>query len=294
MLQGLCGVFGIKKKIPDRALFITERLHNKRLFRRHLSKISGIYSPWHYEYGIELNPNEFNSFPVLFKPDHAGGGRGICQINNEIEYIKFSKDNSPDAVRGIIEEVVEGNLYSISLWLKQGKPIFFYGEREFVNQKIFRVNGSVSSNHIQSIFIELKIPEILSEILSEFEIYDGFCHTQIMISGSGSWKIIESMLRFPGDMYSYNVDNFGALPYSSYYLDTFNKKSGFDKVRKKIYPTESTYGRVMLKKRDQLKDFIVPFAEFRSHKEDHNDLYRILFFKTGLDLHNYDEFCVAI
>jgi hypothetical protein len=269
--------------------YFVETIHNKRLFRTRLGEISRAHNPKFISKSDGVSP-ETALFPLLFKPDHAGGGRGIVLLNNLQDYKKFIETECGKEQLGIYEELIPGQLHSISLWLCNRQIQSFYGEREFVDFNKFRVNGSISSNKLQQKFQECGIPQKLAEILGGFGLSDGFVHTQLMIDGNGDWKIVECMLRLPGDLYSYNAENFGSFPYSDMYLAGFEKKSALiDFPEKAIFPDEHIYGRVIHRPGEILDEKIMPNCSFYSHHKNHPDAYSISFFKATENQFLWDE-----
>ena len=271
-----------KGKLHEKDAFLAEQLHNKMLFRQILQSISTNHSPKVYDID-RLSSGVDNIFPILFKPVHAGGGRGIVKLSNHQELISHKNNRAGFDGNGIYEELAPGDLYSISLWYDKDKVEAYYSEKEFIDLNEFRVNASITSNSIQTYIGNLKIPETLAKILYEFGLKKGYCHTQVLIDSIGNWKIVECTLRFPGDIYCLNAENFGAFPYSRMYLNTYQQKGRvlFDFPSKAVFPSESIYGRVMHKDNQKLSEKIKPFFSYKSHN---NDLaYNISYFKMDID-----------
>jgi hypothetical protein len=264
-----------------------EKIHNKRLFRNALKSIADSYNPWFIDSkDIEHAANNLD-FKILFKPDHAGGGRGIVKFDNNEELQKFVQSDSYSS-EGIFEEVIDGNLFSITIFMQSGKLTSFYCEREFSDSKQFRVNASVASNEIIDFINDLRIPEILSQILATLGFLNGFCHSQIIIRADGSWKIVESMLRLPGDMYSFNAERFGSFPYSDLYISTFTENMSNLKFTKILprFPDNSVYGRVIHRRNEVINPCINSYCSFISHNKKINESYSISYFRDSYE--NFD------
>ena len=259
---------------------LAETLHNKRLFRDRIKSISSIHTPTTFHYN-ELAVAKSLYSPILFKPEHAGGGRGIVKLTSVAELkghkLSLGKENSS----GVYEEFLEGDLYSVSLWQKNGTVLAFYGEKEFIDKHEFKVNASITSNAIQEYLNSIFIPEMLAKILVEFGFEQGFCHTQILLKNNGDWKIVECTLRLPGDLYPLNAQNFGSLPYSQMYLHSFvdKKLSFFDFKKMAKFPDDLVYGRVMHDKDAVLSRNVKPFMSYQSHKRNVSGSYQISYFK---------------
>ncbi|MDC0569932.1 ATP-grasp domain-containing protein [Gammaproteobacteria bacterium] len=266
--------------LPSKDVELAEALHNKRFFRDRIQSISSAHTPKTYLHEDLVDLKDLD-FPVLFKPDHAGGGRGIVKLASNAELNDFRSSLSQDKSSGVYEEFLEGELYSVSLWQQNGKVLSFYGEKEFIDKDKFKVNASITSNAIQKHLKSLNIPETLAEILLEFGLDCGFSHTQILLKTNGDWKIVECTLRLPGDLYPLNAQNFGGLPYCQMYLHSFlDKKLEFFKFPKMAtFPDDLTYGRVMHDTDAALSKNVRPFINYNSHNKKVSGSYQISYFK---------------
>lgn len=266
--------------LPRQAKELAETFHNKRLFRALLKERAGAYSPWFCS-SDELGVVGDVPLPVLFKPDHAGGGRGIVLLSDEKDLRGFAASLPAGQATGIFEAVFPGRLFSVTLWLSDGQVSAYYAERELVDNRHFRVNASLTCNAVQTLVAELAIPETLASIYAQAGLRDGFCHTQLLINPAGDWRIVECMLRLPGDLYMYNAEQYGGFPYSDMYVRTFlqprqGDPSGFTRA---VFPDECLYGRAMVRPHESLDGRIEPYCQFVSHSAGGPESYRIFFFR---------------
>jgi hypothetical protein len=258
---------------------LAENIHNKRLFRHRLRELAASHCPRFVDFSEASRYSDI-SFPAIYKPDHAGGGRGITLLQTEDELRRFLLSIDPHE-GGIFEEFIEGRLYSVSVWLKNSRMWAFSGQREFIENGKFRVNASVVSNEILDDLDASKIPEELTGILLEFGLTDGFAHTQIIRTDSQRWYIVEIMLRLPGDMYSYPIEVFSNFPYSEMYISAFppERHGAFPSSVSGRFPDNAVYGRLIQRPGSSSLECIEPFASFNSHISNQTDSYKIQFFR---------------
>lgn len=164
---------------------------------------------------------------VIVKPTDSFSGRGITvlsesqfsSINDAISLAeKFSRNKSH-----IIEEFVEGQLYSHSAFIENGSIKFDFIVEEYCSTNPFTVDSSwVVPNkdfaHLKEIRFEI---ELLSNNL---RLCDGLVHTQFIVNGKKIW-ILEVTRRCPGDLYSKLIEYSTGFKYSEVYVDQIFKKS---------------------------------------------------------------------
>lgn len=270
------------QKMNSSAIELSDDLHNNAKFRQRLMDVAPERCPQIYT-TIEQALDSFSSRALIFKPGVAGGGRGIKLLSNSIEIEEIRKFEDPLGEGFIIEEHVEGKHYSVSIWIKDGKLARFHAEREVIDFSRFRVKASMTSNEILNFISDLKIPHDLVDILGEFGFLNGFAHTQIIVDTHGSWKIVETMLRLPGDLYGLSASLFSRFEYHKYYVDSFlgcpetNSSIGVP-----IFPDKNTYVRTVAEDVSQLIGRN-PYVRYFSHSElNAYDQRLIDFYKTNL------------
>jgi phosphoribosylamine-glycine ligase len=146
-------------------------------------------------------------YPLIIKPIDMGGGKGISIIENNLQLgkaidlaLEFSKEK-----KVIIEEVFEGKLHSLSVFLIDKQIRFFYVDDEYEckNNK-FGVCASLS--------LAKDFDKIQDNILKEVEkiakllyLKNGLLHVQFLQKGE-IFSIIEMTRRMPGDFYNIPVE----------------------------------------------------------------------------------------
>jgi len=259
-----------------------EKIHNKSLFRKILNTISPSRCPQFIDVnhkGLEMN---IIKFPILYKPNHAGGGRGIIKYCNQEELNKDLKIESKNP--GVYEQFIKGIDYSVSLWFHESKLITFYADREFSNKNSFRINGSITSKKIIDYIENNKIPEELISIISNFGIKNGFAHCQIRINEEESWFLIEITLRMPGDCYPEVSEMFCGLNYTEMYVSSFLPDIVGNLLRNKssikIINENAVFGRACLTQGQNLIKELAICYEFNSHFKKNINNYKIVLFKN--------------
>jgi hypothetical protein len=262
-----------------------ELLHNKTKFRDLLKKIAPERCPDFMAVTAFFESEKEDAlFPALYKPDHAGGGYGIEHLKSWDEAVSRLGTKNVDS--GILERFVAGEDYSISIWLKSGRAVFFHADREVSEGAKFKISGSVTSSALMCQFDEMGIPDELAGIVSEMGLRDGFVHCQIRMQRPGVWYLVEITLRMPGDCYSYVPEWFSGFDYSGHYLSAYIpeiiKPRSINKINRPIFPDGHAYGRVCLSPGDLLVDIATPYISVFSHEKSNNERYKIQFYSIQL------------
>jgi hypothetical protein len=259
-----------------------EKIHNKLYFRRNLKKIAPNRCPDFIDVNDKEMVENIKNYPVLYKPNHAGGGRGIKFYNNQADLNKDLKKEKKEC--GVYEQYIQGVDYSISLWFQDSKLITFFADREFSSKNTFKINSSITNQDIIDYIKVKKIPEELVYIISELGIKNGFAHCQIRINHEESWFIIEITLRMPGDCYPEVPEMFCGLHYTEMYVSTFLPSVVGDLERNKSYIKEMNkddlFGRACLREGQYLINELVACYDFYSHTKNNKDIYKITLFKS--------------
>lgn len=173
---------------------------------------------------------------VIVKPVDAYSGRGVSvvteltkeNINTAISNAtEYSKDK-----QCVIEEYVEGQLYSHSAFIRDKKIVidFFVIEDGTTNK------FTVDTSHVVYDFpIEIKkeIKKQIETIAEKLDLVDGLFHTQF-IKTKNSFKIIEVTRRCPGDLYSLLIKKSTNFNYAEFYTKPFiNKDIKVDSIKTK-------------------------------------------------------------
>jgi len=199
------------------------QIHSKTLFRNKLSTLLSDACPCFRVINTDDILDDIESklgLPLICKPCHAGGGRGIKFINSYQELTEHHK--SPNTTFPyILERIVPGIDISISIFLEgNGAGRLLYADTEIVDNTRFRVIGSVSSNEFIRVIRNSEITIKLINLAYRMGITNGLWHCQLRISDK-SWKIIEITQRMPGDLYQRVPELFTAIDYTGFYLKSF-------------------------------------------------------------------------
>lgn len=192
----------------------TMLLHTKSKFRKYLIE-NNFSSPKKYNNIDKLD------FPVLIKPNAQFSGRGIIKINNENEL-----KNINNIENCVIEEYVEGDLYSHSVFIKNGKI-----EKDFFVREVCSVyEYQVDISWVESLNANLikKIRNEINRLIKQLNLTDGLLHTQFIVN-ENNFYLIETMRRCPGDLYGELIKKSTNFDYIKYYVEPFiNKQNNFD------------------------------------------------------------------
>ena len=196
---------------------INETLNNKEKFRKfalkHNLHVPGIFEPSEVTYET----------PVIVKPVDAYSGHGITvlrkpennSLNSAIEYAKeFSKANNC-----VVEEFVDGQLYSHSAFIENGEIHidFIVEEHCIVNKYVVDTSRVIHNFHAEILH---SLRNDIRRLAKELGLSDGLIHTQFISDGKNFW-IIEITRRCPGDLYSRLIEDSTSFPYAEYYARPF-------------------------------------------------------------------------
>lgn len=270
---------GVRQGDRSKRLAAYEAMHNKRLFRKRLQALAPNRCPAFActdEHDTLIPDADF--FPALFKPEHAGGGRGIFLLRD----VSAFKQQRSELTAGIVEKCLDGVDLSLSLWLDQGRCIAGYVDREVTFGTQFRITGSISSNDLIQEIRQAGVMDELADILSGMEIRNGFAHCQIRMASPKVWHVIEFTLRMPGDAYPLVPELFGNLDYTSRYLAGFVPGLQPDTFGECLFEfaSDRAFGRVCLFSNQQLRSEYFKSLEFPSHTPENPDAYKVCFFMS--------------
>jgi hypothetical protein len=167
----------------------------------------------------KLESSEINK--VIIKPVDAFSGKGISVLSREdfgtinlaIQRAKVNSLNN----NYIIEEFVDGQLYSHSAFLENGKIIIDFIVEEYCLAYPFAVdtswvNPSEEFTHIWAIREQILL------LAHELNLKDGLIHTQF-IQMNDDIKILEVTRRCPGDLYSKLIEYSTGIFYAQNYIN---------------------------------------------------------------------------
>jgi len=196
-------------------------INNKDAFRQLCSRL-GISMP------KTIALDEVKSFSsVIVKPVDSYSGKGVTVLQNfdDNDVDKAFKKACKASIKNeaLIEEYIEGQLYSYSVFIKNKKVIssFFVQEDSTINP--FAVDTSMVIDDFDN-NIKKNIQLDIEMISQDINLVDGLVHTQF-IEKDGKYWIIEMTRRCPGDIYSLLIEFATKYPYAANYAAPFIGKS---------------------------------------------------------------------
>lgn len=160
-------------------------------------------------------------FPVLVKPVDSFSGKGINKAYTYDELKSLCEEARQHSRSGtvLIEEFVEGKLYSHSAFIKNQKIITDFFVNEYCTVYPYQVNSSNLATLLND-----KIKESLrawaEQFAADLDLCDGLIHTQF-ISDNTDFYLIEVARRCPGDLYSQLIQKSTGIDYADLYAMPF-------------------------------------------------------------------------
>lgn len=194
-----------------------EMVNNKQLFRTFAIQ-NGLPVP-----SIYTAENFPLDRPLIVKPVDAFSGRGVSILSSPngdslARAVKFAKDASL-ASNCIIEEYVDGQLYSHSAFVQNGRVLVDFVVEEHGTANPFVVDTSRVIYDFQADMLA-QVRSCIERMANLLQMVDGLVHTQFIVSGSRFW-IIEVTRRCPGDLYSQLIELSTGIPYAELYARPF-------------------------------------------------------------------------
>lgn len=151
--------------------------------------------------------------------------------------------------RVVIEDYVEGQLYSYSAFLGDGKVTTAFNVIEYGTVNPFVVDTSyVLDHHV----LESSLQQCAETLASALEVRQGLLHLQYIAQGDDFW-LIEPARRCPGDLYSELINRATGYPYAHAYIAAF---TGTAVPRKAPGPREYTVRHTLASRQAGTLDFI--------------------------------------
>jgi len=201
---------------------VNEIINNKEKFRAFATDTN-----LHVPKIIDID-NFNTSLPVIVKPVDAYSGHGMTIIyeNNKnllTSAIDLAKKYSKSG-KYIVEEFIQGQLYSHSAFIVDGNIIHDFIVEEHCNANQFTVDSSFLDYNFNQALLE-SIRNDISLMSKNLNLCDGLVHTQFVVFNNKFW-IIEVTRRCPGDLYSQLIEFSTGFPYAEYYARPFlNEKN---------------------------------------------------------------------
>jgi biotin carboxylase len=191
--------------LPGFDAYETSRmLHTKDAFRAFFAD-SNVPMPKH-SFVSSDNLNHSLSYPALCKPVDSFSGRGVSEVHSDAELadaLEHASSNSRSA-SALLEELVDGRLYSHSAFISKGQILIDFFADEFCTVHPYQVNcsnipSSLNEHHRHA------VRQSIRQIIETLKLSDGLLHTQFIADDKEHW-IIECMRRCPGDLYGRMVE----------------------------------------------------------------------------------------
>lgn len=173
---------------------------------------------------LVLNSKEIGKrWPVIVKPVDAYSGRGVTVIHKSEEHklpeaITYARECSRTRTC-IVEDYVEGQLYSHTAFIAQGEVIVDHIVEEHGTANPFVVDTSrVVYDFPEDMRTQLRYS--VNVLANELHLCDGLVHTQFIKNGEKHW-LIEVTRRCPGDLYSQLIELSTGSNYAENYVRPF-------------------------------------------------------------------------
>lgn len=173
----------------------TRIIHEKALFRQ-LCRTNNYPAPMS---AITAEQANLLKLPVLFKPTSSFSGKGIEMIKTS-EDLSRILDQREIGDSYVIEEFVEGKLFSHSAFIKNGDILVDFFVNEYCTVYPYQVNSSHLSSDLSE-EVKQKARDWLKQFSKDLALVDGLVHTQFLSDGD-SFSVLEVCRRCPGDLYS--------------------------------------------------------------------------------------------
>ncbi len=198
------------------SLHATEIINHKQKFRSFAQR-EGLSVP--RVFGNEETP----SCAVIVKPVDAYSGRGITVVQTGEGSLlqKAIATAKAESKSGdcLVEEYVEGQLYSHSAFVVNGRVVqdFIVIEHGSANRFV------VDTSHLAIDFpaeVHTRIRREIEHLAQSLRLCDGLVHTQFLLKGDQFW-LVEITRRCPGDLYSQLIELSTGFPYVASYAKGF-------------------------------------------------------------------------
>ncbi|ODB87794.1 hypothetical protein A3193_02515 [Candidatus Thiodiazotropha endoloripes] len=181
---------------------------------------------------------------VIVKPVDSFSGRGISVVYDATpdKLIEAQTEAAKASGSGetVIEEFIEGQLYSHSAYLHAGKIVADFIVREDCTINPFTVDTS----RVADDFPDQSLTSIRDDIgrfAAAMSLTEGLIHTQFIYRNDDYW-IIEATRRCPGDIYALLIELATGYPYAANYAASFlgEAPQAYDKDRLQSLITRHT------------------------------------------------------
>lgn len=163
------------------------------------------------------------SHSIIIKPVDSFSGRGITVLKNptvnDINQAFEIACNTSKAKDALIEEYIEGQLYSYSAFVQKNTVVADFFVQEDSTTNPFAVDTSCVVELIGS-DLRQRLQEDIENIARDLSLVDGLLHVQF-IEKDGQYWVIEMTRRCPGDIYSLLIEFSTKYNYAGNYTAPF-------------------------------------------------------------------------
>ncbi|MCG8055770.1 MAG: ATP-grasp domain-containing protein [Candidatus Thiodiazotropha endolucinida] len=199
------------------SLSTTDSINNKHAFRE-IAEAVGLPVP------RRLTLDQLSEVEaVIVKPVDSFSGRGIRVVHEATadKLTEAQSEASKASNRGetIIEEYIQGQLYSHSAFLHAGRIVADFLVREDCISNPFTVDTSrLADDFPQQTLAAIR--QDIGRLASTLSLADGLIHTQFICRDNDYW-IIEATRRCPGDLYALLIELATGYHYAANYAACF-------------------------------------------------------------------------
>ena len=166
---------------------------------------------------------EDKSYPAIVKPVDSYSGRGITKLQKydelELEIAKTYAINNSKCKKFLVEQFIEGQLYSHSAFLEDGKVYIDFIVKEYSSASKYAVDTSYVVPDFSKKLLKA-IRKDVQKIARSLHLRNGLIHTQFILKKS-KFYIIEVTRRCPGDLYSLLIEYSTGFSYAKHYSNPF-------------------------------------------------------------------------
>ncbi|MDY0170286.1 MAG: hypothetical protein RBS80_27325 [Thermoguttaceae bacterium] len=163
--------------------------------------------------------------PVIVKPVDLTGGKGIATVHDveEAEPAVLRALSASRAGRIVIEECLQGSRHGMSMFLHDGKVVFFFSDDEYYFKNPYLVSAASAPSTVPAA-VEKTLCADAERIASLLSLKTGIFHLQYILQGEEP-VIIEICRRAPGDLYVKFVEIAAGVPFPAWIV---NASAGLD------------------------------------------------------------------
>lgn len=196
---------------------VAETINHKQLFREFARRTD---LPVPKLVAADATPE---AWPLIVKPVDAFSGRGVTVL---LEAEKAGLTAAIKLAEGysstrscVVEEYVEGQLYSHSAFISSGNVQVDFIVEEHGSANPFVVDTSRVVANFPLLLLE-RLRECVGAMAEQLGLVDGLVHTQFIRNGDALW-LIEVTRRCPGDLYSQLIESATDYRYVEAYVRPF-------------------------------------------------------------------------